>query len=56
MIAANSKALVEAVSIALREKVGKVDVMDFHRRIQTMYSWDRVARQTERVYGIRRGR
>mmetsp|Transcript_26994 Transcript_26994/g.38701 ORF Transcript_26994/g.38701 Transcript_26994/m.38701 type:complete len:469 (+) Transcript_26994:51-1457(+) len=50
LVEPNSKALVEAVSIALREKVGRVDAMDFHRRIQTMYSWDRVARQTERVY------
>ena len=50
LVEPNSKALVEAVSMALREKVGTIDATDFHRRIQTMYSWDRVARQTERVY------
>jgi phosphatidylinositol glycan class A protein len=50
LVEPSSSALVEAVSVALREKVGTVDAMEFHQRVKKMYSWDRVARQTEQLY------
>jgi phosphatidylinositol glycan class A protein len=50
LVEPSSSSLVEAVSVALREKVGTVDAMEFHQRVKKMYSWDRVARQTEQVY------
>jgi phosphatidylinositol glycan class A protein len=50
LVEPSSSSLVEAVSVALREKVGTIDAMAFHQRVKKMYSWDRVARQTEDVY------
>lgn len=50
LVEPSSSSLLEAVSVAIREKVGTVDAMEFHQRVKKMYSWDRVARQTEQVY------
>lgn len=42
--------LVKNLARAIEEKIVSVDPLDFHRRVCQMYSWDRVAKETVRVY------
>lgn len=42
--------LVESLARAIEEKIDTVDPHEFHRRVQQMYSWSRVARDTTKIY------
>lgn len=42
--------LVKNLTRAIEEKIDPVDPHEFHRRVCQMYSWNRVATETERVY------
>jgi phosphatidylinositol glycan class A protein len=46
----NIHSLVEGLSIALAEKIDSVDPYEFHQRVSEIYSWQRVATETELVY------
>lgn len=42
--------LVKGLSTAISEKISSVDAFEFHRRVREMYSWEKVAIETTRVY------
>mmetsp|Transcript_31400 Transcript_31400/g.47093 ORF Transcript_31400/g.47093 Transcript_31400/m.47093 type:complete len:194 (+) Transcript_31400:154-735(+) len=46
----NIDSLVEGLSVAIAEKIDLVDPYEFHQRVSEIYSWHRVARETELVY------
>lgn len=46
----NIDSLVEGLSIAITEKIEPVNLHEFHQRVKEIYSWHRVARETELVY------
>jgi len=46
----NVDSLVEGLSIAIAEKIDSVNPYEFHQRVSEIYSWERVARETEVVY------
>jgi phosphatidylinositol glycan class A protein len=42
--------LVKGLSTAITEKIASVDPFEFHQRVRDMYSWERVAVATTKVY------
>ena len=46
----NVDSLVEGLSYAISNRIGKVDPIEFHQRVSEMYSWERVANETVLVY------
>lgn len=46
----NIDSLVKGLSIAITEKIDSVNPYEFHRRVSEIYSWERVAKETEMVY------
>lgn len=46
----NVDSLVKGLSTAVSEKIESVDPFDFHHRVKGMYSWEKVAMETTKIY------